>query len=572
MIWSRTIRRNAIKLEGDRSSALDLARGRLVLISAFFVLAYMMMVARAVDLGVIQANTGGENTGDEYAQTAPAEIMRADITDRNGELLATTIKTASLYADPHLIADPVAASKGLAEIFPGLSYGNVLQDLQSKKRFVWIRRNITPQEQYKVLTLGEPGLSFKTESRRFYPQGKLGAHLVGYTDIDNHGLAGAERNFDNLLAGGQDLALTLDVRLQHVLHREVSRAMNEFSAKAGFGVIMDVRSGEVLAGISLPDFNPDNPPGRKNDQAMFNRLTLGAYELGSVFKIFSTAAFLETHDVPMSATFDAREPLKEGRFTISDYHAEKRILTIPEIFMYSSNIGAAMMGQATGTEKLKSFYKDVGLLTPMEFEIREIASPLVPSPWRDINTLTASYGHGLATTPLQMVAAVSSIINGGMLVRPKLVLNEDADLPQKGNQIRICSPQTAHRIRQLMRLVVTDGTGKQAEVPGYRVGGKTGTAEKPGRNGGYDSKRLISSFIGVFPVEAPQYAVYIAIDEPQGTKESFGYATGGWVTAPAVARTIASMGSILGIPTHKVPEAQDLGASLKQFVAVKRDG
>ncbi len=574
MIFTRQTRRNAIKMTGERNASLDLARGRLALMSAFFVLAFMLLAARAADLIVFQARSAGlaDNGRVEDSASAPGGVMRADILDRNGVLLATTIKTASLYADPQLIADPEKAAADLAKIFPGMSYGEVLQKLQDRKRFVWIRRSLTPQEQRKVLDIGEPGLAFRYEDRRVYLQGNLAAHLVGYADIDNQGLAGIERGFDAALTEGRPVMLTMDIRLQHALRRETLQAINDFSAHGGIGIIMDVRSGEILGAVSLPDFDPHDA-GNADQDKIFNRISLGTYEFGSVFKIFSTAVFLETHNVPMSASFDAREPIKRGRFTINDYHAEKRILTIPEIFMVSSNIGAAMMGEAVGTDRLQKFYADIGLTERMQFELPETGTPQIPQPWREINTLTASYGHGISTTPLQLVAAMSSIVNGGYLVRPNLVLGAAPPLAGgiKGGsgatatKLRVVSPKTAHRLRQLMRLVVTDGTGANAEVAGYNVGGKTGTAEKPGAGGGYDHARLLSSFVGVFPMDDPQYAVFIAVDEPKPNRKSFGYATGGWVAAPAVGRVVASMASILGLPPQ--PGSNDMADSLKQYVS-----
>ncbi len=571
MIFHRHLRRNAIKLEGQRSATLDLARGRLVLISGFFVLVYVLFALRAFDLTIIQYKpiSSAEDLAqlEQGAGEVVAHVPRGDVVDRNGVLLATTLKTASLYVDPYLISDPQAAAKRLSAIFSDLKYGTALQKLQSAKRFVWLKRGILPDEQYKVLEIGEPGLGFRYEERRVYPQGSLLAHLLGYTTIDNAGQAGIERSFDGLLGaggGGQDLALTIDTRLQHALRREIEATIDEFSAKAGFGVIMDVRTGEILAGVSLPDFDPHHA-GKAPNNALFNRLSLGVYELGSVFKIFSTAALFETLNVPMSTTFDAREPIKVGRFAINDYHAEDRVLTVPEVFMYSSNIGSAMMGQAVGATALRDFYRDLGLLDRLDFEIREVTKPLVPNPWGEVSTLTASYGHGIATTPLQVVAAVSSIVNGGYLVKPKLV---KSDIVPPREEVRVVSDKTAHRMRQLLRLTVTDGTARKADVPGYLVGGKTGTAEKSVA-GKYDRKKLISSFVGVFPMDAPRYAVFIGVDEPKGTKASFGYATAGWTAAPAVQRTISSMVSILGLePKHIVAE-QDIAAPLKHYIAVK---
>lgn len=564
----RMLHRDAIKIMGDRGLSLDLARGRLVLLSAFFILAFMLMGARVVDLTLIK----GPVDPDQLAAVSEEKaVTRGAIYDRNGELLAVTLRMSSLYADAVLIDDPVVAAKGLVEIFPELSYGDVLQKLQSKKRFVWLRRNITPEQQYEVLALGQPGLQFEMESSRVYPQGPLASHLVGYNSIDNKGLAGIERSFQELLDSGQDLHLTLDVRLQHALRREINQAISEFDAKAGAGLIMDVTNGEVLAGVSLPDFDP-NRLNDAQDKELFNRLSLGVYELGSMFKIFSTAALIEFKNAPMDTTFDATEPIKVGRFTINDYHAEDRILTVPEVFMYSSNIGSALMGQMVGTEGLREFYQDLGLLDPLDFEIKEIGRPIVPSPWREVSTLTASYGHGIATSPLQLTSAVAAIVNGGYAVHPTLVLDQNGEetdrSSQKGQGMRVVSSQTAHRMRQLMRLVVTDGTGKSADVPGYIVGGKTGTAEKSGARG-YDHNRLISSFVGVFPMDDPHYVVLVMVDEPHGNKASFGYATGGWVAAPAVARVIKSAAAILGIPALPESEDHDLGASLKQYVNMK---
>lgn len=563
----RPFRKESIRIQGERSSSLDLARGRLVLISAFFMLTYMMVAARVVDLTVIQGALGVGRTVTQAAVVDDKpDTPRADIVDRNGVLLATTLKMSSLYADPALISDPVVTAQKLGKIFPDLSYGSLLHKLQTNGRFVWLRRNLTPAQQYQVLEIGEPGLGFERENTRVYPQGPLASHIIGYTDVDNKGLAGIERSFDNLLGKGEEpIKLSVDIRLQHVLHREVSRAMKEFTAQAGVGVIMDVNTGEMLAGVSLPDFDPADV-GEADSDAIFNRMTLGVYELGSMFKIFSTAALLEKKDAPMSMTFDASKPLRVGRFKISDYHAENRVMTIPEIFMHSSNIGSALMGQAVGTQGLQDFYRDLGLLNTLNFEIHEVGAPIVPNPWRDVSTLTASYGHGIATSPLQMTAAVATIVNGGFFVKPKLVMSDKNDVagnaPKEAN-LRVLSERTSHHMRELMRLVVTEGTGKSADVAGYSVGGKTGTAEKPGARG-YDKKRLMSSFVGVFPMENPKYAILVVIDEPHGNKASYGYATGGWVGAPAVARIVASMTAILGIPAQ--PHESEISDSLSTYV------
>jgi len=555
--------KSKVLLMGSKRSSLELARGRVIMLSIFFVLAYIIVTARVIDLSLIQGSF--EDYGVEIAHLQPeADIVkRGDIYDRNGVLLARSLQTASLYADPVMIQNPVEVTEDLANLFPDLAYGDLLQKLQSKRRFVWIKRNLSPEDHQKVLYLGHPGLNFKKEDRRIYPQGSLVSHVVGYTSIDGQGLAGVEASFDALLGEGRaPLHLTVDVRLQHALRREIQSAMETFSAKAGAGLIMDVQTGEVLSAVSLPDYDPHDF-SEADKEEKFNRVSLGVYELGSTFKIFSTAALLETKKPDMSMSFDAREPLRYGRFTISDYHPEERLLSLPEVFIYSSNIGSALMGEMIGTEALKNFYADLGLMTAPQIELHEIGAPLVPSPWRDINTLTASYGHGIAVSPLHLVNAVSTIVNGGLSVKPTLILQQNN--PEKAtnqSEVRVVSPQTAHRMRQLMRLVVTDGTGKIADVPRYQVGGKTGTAEKAGA-GGYDRRKLLSSFLGVFPMSAPKYAVFVMIDEPKGTAESYGYATGGWVAAPAVAKVINAMVSILGIPPV---EEDELASSLKRYV------
>jgi cell division protein FtsI (penicillin-binding protein 3) len=294
------------------------------------------------------------------------------------------------------------------------------------------------------------------------------------------------------------------------------------------------------------------------------------YELGSTFKLFSTAAYFGFEKAPMSQRFDVRKPISHGRFKINDYHAEKRILTLPEVFMLSSNIGSARMGEAVGGEKLQSFYRDLGLMEKPEFDLKEVTQPLVPNPWREINTLTTSYGHGIAVSPLQLVRAAGSIVNGGNLVSPRLTFAEVKDYQ---SLVRVVSERTAQNMRSLLRLTVTDGTGGSAEVEGLLIGGKTGTAEKPSKDGrGYDRKRLISSFLGVFPIDAPRYAIFIMVDEPKGQKDSFGYATAGWVAAPAVGNIIEAMAPMVGIKRRENAAAIDPATRLKRYINLNLKG
>jgi len=557
-----------IHFTGQKRSALDMARGRLMLLSLFFILTYIIVAARIVDLTIIQGEMKKNEETVSYLEAEPEAqktAHRADILDRNGVILARSLKTASLYADPFLIDDAKAVAKDLVKVFPELTFGDVLQKLQSDKRFVWIKRNMTPDDQYKILYMGHPGLSFKEEERRLYPQGPLAAHIVGYSSIDDHGLAGLEASFDKLLLeNNEPLVTTIDVRIQHALRREVGAAIKQFKGVAGAGVVMDVNNGEILGAVSLPDFDPHQVTD-KNKDALFNRLTLGVFEPGSTFKIFTTAAAIETAGANMGATYDARESLKVGRFKISDYHAEKRVMTLPEVFMHSSNIGSVRMAQQVGTDNFKNFLSDLGLFKAPSIELPEVGAPLIPKPWKEINTMTVAFGHGIAVSPLQLVTASSSIMNGGILVKPTLVLDKAAEQKRSESSVRVVSEKTAHRMRQLMRLVVTDGTGGKADVPGYNVGGKTGTAEK-NEGGHYEKDKLRSSFMAFFPAENPKYAVYILVDEPKGNKESYGFATAGWVAAPAVGRVIESIVSIEGI---KPEESDELGGTLSAYVKTK---
>ncbi|HNQ91409.1 MAG TPA: penicillin-binding protein 2 [Alphaproteobacteria bacterium] len=558
--------RLTIRIMGEKSGNLDLVRGRLVLLATLFVVFYAGVMVRLVDVTLIQ---GLIDDSDSYIGAPQADNeeeqskFRADIVDRNGVLLATSLKTASLHADPKIIVDPVETAKGLSKIFPDVSYGETLKKLQSDKRFVWIKRNLTPDEQKKILELGDPGLVFDYDYQRFYPQGALTAHMVGYDNIDGKGLAGIERSFDHLLRQSKDpMKLTLDVRLQHILRREIKKAISDFTAKAGAGVIMDVNTGEILAATSLPDFNPHAPSADPKDPEMFNRVTLGVYELGSTFKIFTTAALLEQKKTPFTKKYDTSEPVKIAGYTIHDFHGEKRPLTIPEVFMVSSNIGTVHMAQEIGTDGLKRFYTDLGLMKKPEFEIDEVGSPIIPSPWREVNTLTASYGHGIAVTPLQLVTATSTIVNGGLKVTPHLVKQDEDPI----SRTRIVSKETSLKMRQLMRLVVSSGTARKADVEGYMIGGKTGTAEK-NIHGRYSRDQRVATFVGAFPIDDPKYAILVMVDEPHPNKSSYGYATAGWVAVPAVGRIVSAAGSLLGMKPET--DMVDISEPLKQFVSAK---
>jgi cell division protein FtsI (penicillin-binding protein 3) len=371
-----------------------------------------------------------------------------------------------------------------------------------------------------------------------------------------------EKQFEARLAEEHaPLALSIDIRLQHILKEELSKSVEDFSAIGGAGVILDARTGEVLAMVSLPDFDP-NEPGRASADTRFNRATLGVYEMGSVFKVFTTAMALDAGVTSLKGGYDASHPIKVARYTITDYHAKNRWLSVPEIFIYSSNIGSAKMALDVGPEGQRAFLKKLGMLSPVALELPELGDPQGPAQWRELAAMTIAFGHGLSITPMHVAGGVATVVNGGLKVQPTLVKREE---PVEGT--RLIKPETSEALRGLMRLVVERGTGKNADAPGYRVGGKTGTAEKAAVHG-YKHSALISSFVGAFPMDAPRYVIFMAIDEPKPNKESHGYATGGWVAAPAVKRLVERMAPLVGIaPIEEEDGAPDAASSL--FVAVK---
>ena len=527
-------------VEGPEKQILEMSRTRLLVTGLLFSLAFLAIALR---LGDVMLLKDGEPRVVRAHQGAHPATVRADIVDRNGVLLATTLDTPSLYANPKQISDAKGVARQLMAVLPDLNRDELLSKLASDRSFVWIKRQLTPEQQFEVNKLGIPGLQFETEHRRLYPKGSVTAHVVGYAGIDNKGLAGIERGLDSRLVNNDEpVQLSIDIRLQYILKDEIARQIATFGAEGGMGMITDVNTGEILAMVSLPDFDP-NDPGSATPDRMFNRATLGTYEMGSVFKIFNTAMALDDHVTTMTGGYDATNPIHIGRFTIHDDHAQRRWLSVPEIFMYSSNIGSAKMAVDAGIERQEDFLHRLGLLQAPTVEIREIGEPLIPHPWHVVNSMTVAFGHGISVSPLQMVTGVGAIVDGGILHRATFLKR-----PETGRTpgVRVVSQQTSEDMRRLLRLVVEHGTGKLAAAPGYLVGGKTGTAEKVSGKG-YARKELLSSFIGVFPINDPRYLIMVSVDEPHGVKSSAGYATGGWVAAPAVSRIVQRMAPIMGI-------------------------
>lgn len=530
-----------VHFEGIRKQALDTGRTRLLVAGVVFSLAFLAIAGRLVDLAVFKRAT--EPSLARATATPVAPVGRADIVDRNGIVLATSLPVVSLYANPSSVLDPDEAARRLVEAVPDLTYAEVKAKLESESKFVWLRRNLTPQQHYDVNRLGIPGFQFQRAERRVYPHGRTVAHVLGTTDVDGRGISGAERAFDAELGGGtKPVTLAIDIRVQDVVRNTLGAAMVEFRAIGAAGVVLDVETGEAIAMVSLPDFDANEPTSAVGDAA-FNRVTKGVYEMGSTFKLFTTAMALDSGTVGLRDGYDASKPIHIARFTITDYKGKNRWLSVPEILVYSSNIGTAKMALDVGTELQRNYLANFGMLAPSPIELPEVGAPLVPATWREINTMTISYGHGVAVSPLQLASGVAMLVNGGVL-HPATVLMRATDVPPAGK--RVLAADTSKQMRDLMRLVVLHGTGKKADAKGYDVGGKTGTADKlQGR--GYRKDSRVASFIGAFPVQEPRYVIFAMVDEPKGNARTFNYATGGWVAAPVVRQIVERIAPMAGI-------------------------
>ncbi|WP_135080206.1 penicillin-binding protein 2 [Terasakiella sp. SH-1] len=534
--------------------AIETGHNRTLVAGAIFAVLFLVLAGRVVDLSLLHGSREPKLVHSPDSENVDA--VRANIVDRNGALLATSLPTDSLIVDSKAFLaageDPTQAALKLARILPELSIGKTVKKLASGKRFDYLVRTLTPNQKHQVNQLGIPGLDYQREERRTYPHGPLLAHVLGYTDVDGRGIAGIEKSFNHqLLSPGGNIELSLDVRVQSVMRTALQDAIDEFKAIGGAGVVMDIHTGELLSMVSLPDFDP-NKTNTLKDNTSFNRASKGVYEMGSIFKLFNTAMALDSGVVNLNDSFDATKPLKVGRFQIRDFHAKKRRLSVPEILVFSSNIGSAQIALEAGTSMQRDYLGRFGLLNASSLEIPEVGAPLYPATWRKANTMTIAYGHGIAITPLQLTSAVASVANGGLLHQPTLLKVKNDYVPQGQ---RVISQATSDHMRKLMRLVVLQGSGKKANSKFYRVGGKTGTADKQ-QNGTYNRRSRISSFAGVFPMENPRYAVLAMVDEPVGNKKTFGYATAGWVAAPVIKKVVDRIGPMLGLQPSSVEEDQ----------------
>jgi cell division protein FtsI (penicillin-binding protein 3) len=539
------------------------AKARIGLAIVAFAAIYGVIALRLV---MFATASDGHGTRRSVGQDAVA-TARPDILDRNGQILATDVKTPSLFAEPRKLIDVDEAEELLTAVMPDLDATEVRERLSSKRGFVWLKREISAKQQQEIHRLGIPGVGFLTENKRVYPNGAVVSHEIGHVNIDNQGIAGIEKWLD-----GQGLAalhmaglatdrlqrpvqLALDLRVQFALRAELVAAREKFKAKASAGVIVNVNTGEIVALVSEPDYDPNNPR-QANDPTRINRLTTGVYEMGSTFKSLTLAMALDSGKVTLDSKFDARQPLHYGKFTIHDYHAQHRILSVPDIFTFSSNIGTAKMALMLGVEYHKAFLKKLGQLDRLRTELPESAEPLVPKHWGELNTVTIAFGQGLSVAPLQAVMGISALVNGGKLIPPTFLKRDQAAAERLAK--RVIRPETSDKMRYLMRLNVEKGTATRANVAGYYVGGKTGTSEKV-VGGRYSKTKVLTSFTAIMPADKPQYLLLIMIDEPQGLPETKGYTTSGWNAVPVGASVIERVAPLLDIPPRfDLPKADQL--------------
>ncbi|MBY0294578.1 MAG: penicillin-binding protein 2 [Methylobacterium sp.] len=540
--------------------AVERSAARVGLVGLVFCTVFAVIAGRLVTMALFPDDPTGTA---QRAAAGASTAIRPDIVDRNGEILATDIRTVSLFAEPKNIYDKDEAVELLTAVLPGLNARELREKLSSKKGFVWVKREITPKQQAEVHRLGIPGIGFLPDHKRVYPNGVAAAHVLGFANLDNVGIAGIEKYIDKsglkdlnslgFIQRAADLApvrLSLDLRAQHAVRDELVKGMEHFRAKAAAGLILDVVTGEVIALVSLPDFDPNEPADALHPDRI-NRMNVGVYEMGSTFKAVTTAMAIDSGKFTINSTFDtAGGVLRYGRQVIHEYHGTGRVLTVPEVFIHSSNIGSAKMALGVGVPGHKAFLKKMGLLDRMRTELPESAEPIVPARWSEINTITIAFGHGLAVAPIQAAAAVAALANGGELVTPTFLKRSEAEAHEKG--ARVISPQTSEALRFIMRMNAVHGSAKKSAIPGYFIGGKTGTAEKV-INGRYAKNRLFTTFMAISPADKPRYLFLTIMDEPQPAPETFGYATAAWNSGTITGRIIERVGPVLGIPPRFEP-------------------
>jgi cell division protein FtsI (penicillin-binding protein 3) len=551
----------------DRRAALEMIRGRLVITAFLFCALFVALLAKLTDATVLQPML--PTRPDHQIVSLPPPVQpaadismpgqRAMITDRNGEILAVSLPTVSLFADPRQIIDPAAAAKKLKSVLPRLDEAMAIRRLsQSTKGFVYLERQITPDEEVNINALGIPGIDFQPTEERHYPMGRLAAQVLGGVDVDEHGVAGVEKYFNKRLEADRDpLRLSLDIRIEGIVRDELATAMAEFQAVGACGIVMDARTGEVLAMVSLPDYNA-NEFGSAPADARFNRAVTGMYEPGSMFKLQTASMALNDGVIHIWDEFDAARDIHIGRYTITDFEGKHRWLYLPEVIAYSSNLGAAHIALDVGAARQRAWLRMMGMFSRVPIQLPEAALPIVQSAaqWKEATTMTVGFGQGISVSPLHVVRGTAAVATG-WLVRPTLVAMPPlAPGQEPPGAVQVVTPETVTIMHKLMRLVVTSGFGEKAEVPGYYAGGKTGTSETVGRHGyrrGFKEDFNVSAFVCAFPMNDPRYVVYVMLDEPHGNKSTYGFSTAGWVSAPTAGKVIARMAPMMGM----LPDTKD---------------
>jgi cell division protein FtsI (penicillin-binding protein 3) len=519
---------------------------RIIIAAGFCVMAFALIGVRLVDVGVLKVSGASSPT------TGQVPLTRADLLDRNGAVLARDLPVGDLYARPHVFEDREYAARTLAAV-TGVSAARLERAFATSHNYVLVARQLVPDVQERVLQLGLPGLEFEPAMKRYYPEGIAAVQVLGATDPDDQGVGGLELGLDRELRNaqaGSGVALSLDMRVQFALAHEVEEAREHFGARAAGGIVMNVNTGEVLAMASLPDA-PGEQIGIMSVDPRRNRMAQDVYELGSVFKMFTFALAMEDHTVRLDEVFRIGSGYRLGRYVIHDAERLPPTLTARDVLAQSSNVGTAQIALRSGPARQREFLAQLGLLSRLRTELPETAAPLVPRNWGQVETATIGFGHGISVAPLSFVTAVAAVVNGGRRIVPTFLKQEQ---DARGEQL--IKPETSATMRELLRYVVTNGTGKKADVLGYNVGGKTGSAEKvSGR--GYVAHRLLTSFCAVFPIDDPKYLVFVMLDEPHGRKDTFGLALAGFTAAPLAGRVIARIAPMLGMPTTFAPVAKD---------------
>lgn len=547
--------RRQILVENDEYAAVSEGRVRIRIGVCVFLIMLSLAIVRLAGLALFSTSVTPSYDGER------AELTRANITDRHGDILATTLPTYRLEARPKDIWDAAETARKIAQVRPGLNYDEIYDRLTRQKQVVYLERGLSPREKEEVFAFGLPGLDFVLEPKRVYPNNRLASHVLGYTDPDLIGLAGLELAYHESLSAplAPDLVSSLDMRVQHILATELFATQQKFHANTGAGIVLNIKTGEIIALASVPDYDP-NIIDQNRPENRRNHATTSTYDLGSVFKPITIALGLHENVINLTEVFPVHKPLVVRKKSVRDDHTSRVPLAVPEILSESSNRGTAMIALRAGEAAHQAFLQNLGLFDRVPIEISESARPQIQEEWQDLTTVTVSYGHGISVSPLALGASIGAMLNGGEYIVPTLIKRDSANPDIRR---RVISEKTSQTIRDLMRYVVTDGTGRNAAVPGYGVMGKTGTADKPSQ-GRYDEGSLVSSFVAAFPYDDPTYLVMITLDEPKAIEGTYGFATAGWNATPTVGTVIERIAPVLGVKrrdpeTLHSPFGKDVG-------------